>query len=142
MKKILLIFSIYTGLTSCNDTGSAVRGKSETDSIGISKTKQSVTPDTNKATRDTVQIKQTKNELAHKILGTWAFVGTENATFVIEEKGIYYPETFASYKYMVVGDSIKIHYDGYVGSYLIKMSSPDTLILRGDEEQVYYRFKD
>ncbi len=40
-----------------------------------------------------------------------------------------------------MNDSLKIKYDDYEGSFLIKMKGKDTLILSGDEEQVYHRIK-
>jgi hypothetical protein len=86
-------------------------------------------------------ISSNSNELRPKILGIWAFVGDENATFVIENDKITYPDHNASYKYVIANDSIHIKFDGYYGNYLVTTRGVDTLVLVGDEQQVYYRFK-
>ena len=84
---------------------------------------------------------ETDNDMRDKILGIWSFVGDENATFVIAKDKITYPDKNASYKYILRNDSILIKFDGFDGNYLVKTRGADTLILKGDEEQVYYRFK-
>lgn len=73
------------------------------------------------------------------ILGVWKLTGEENSSFVIEEKEIVYPDFNSNYKYEVKGDSLKIKFQGYEGAYQIEFNGPDTLILIGDEKQVYYR---
>lgn len=80
--------------------------------------------------------------LNNKMMGVWAFAGSDNASFVIEKDSIYYPGSFTSFKYLLVKDSIKIEYEGNAESFFVKMKGPDTLILKGDKEQVYYRFRD
>lgn len=75
------------------------------------------------------------------ILGIWAAVGDENATFVIAQDKITYPDQSASYEYTLINDSIHIKFDGYDGNYLVRKVGSDTLVLVGDEQQVYYRFK-
>lgn len=141
MKKILLAINISAFFLSCNnDTNSISKSKTTADSVNA--INKSTMVDTSfKNLKDTVVKQQPNNELANKIIGAWAFVGTENSSFVIEKKKIYYPETFASYKYLLVKDSVKIKYDDYTGSYLVKMKGLDTLILISDEEQIYYRLK-
>lgn len=140
MKNILFVVSLYAFLISCNDTNSASESQIINDSVNTKR--QSVVADTsNVVIKDTIKRSQPKSDLANNILGTWALVGMENASFVIEKKKITYPETFTSYKYSLVNDSIKIKYDDYTGSYLIKMNGSDTLILVGDEQQIFYRFK-
>jgi hypothetical protein len=75
------------------------------------------------------------------VLGVWAGPADENASFVIKEGSIYYPDHFKEYKYKLEHDSIKIEYGDYEGAFAIKMNGTDTLILSGDERQVFYRFK-
>ena len=79
--------------------------------------------------------------IIEKILGIWGIVGDENASFDIQKNKFFYPESSKSYKYKIVNDSLKIKYDDYEGAFLIKMKGKDTLVLIGDEEQTYYRFK-
>jgi hypothetical protein len=79
--------------------------------------------------------------LKSRIKGIWAAVGEENATFVIKDSTIFYPDHNDTYKYSLKADSIFIRFDGFVGRYLIRMHGNDTLITRGDDKQVYYRFK-
>jgi len=76
-----------------------------------------------------------------KILGAWAAVGDENATFVIGKGKITYPDHNASYQYVLTNDSLHIKFEGYDGNYLVKMRGSDSLVLIGDERQVFYRFK-
>ena len=85
--------------------------------------------------------KITGTALKSKIEGIWAYIGEENATFVIEDSTIFYPDHGATYKYFLAGDSLKIKFDDYDGNYLVKMRGPDTLVTTGDEEHVYFRFK-
>jgi hypothetical protein len=74
--------------------------------------------------------------------GIWAPKGDENATFYIKKSVIYYPDHFKSYKYQIIGDSIKIYYENFNQSFNYKFKGTDTLILSGEEgETDYYRFK-
>jgi hypothetical protein len=82
-----------------------------------------------------------ENILNKQILGIWAFVGDVNATFIIAKDTISYPDQNKSFKYLLTHDSLYIKFDGYDGSYLIKMKNIDTMILTGDEVQIYYRYK-
>jgi hypothetical protein len=70
-----------------------------------------------------------------------AAIGEENATFVIAKDKITYPDQNATYKHALVNDSMHIKFDGYEGNYLVKTKGSDTLVLMGDEQQIYYRFK-
>jgi hypothetical protein len=63
------------------------------------------------------------------------------ATFVITKDKITYPDQNAAYKYSLVDDSMHIKFDGYDGNYLVQTKGSDTLVLVGDERQIYYRFK-
>ena len=141
MNKIILVISFYAFILSCTDTN-GTKQQSEISSDSVSTVTKISLTDTNVAGKKTsIQTREPSNDLATRILGTWALIGGENASFVIEKKAINYPETFTSYKYSLINDSIKIRYDDYIGSYLLRMKGPDTLILSGDEEQVYCRFK-
>ena len=90
---------------------------------------------------DTARKKVMDNRVGDKILGIWAYAGDENATFVIAKGKITYPDQNASYKYILTGDSLRIKFPGYEGNYLVKTRGADTLVLKGEDEQVYYRFK-
>ncbi len=81
----------------------------------------------------------TSNGLAKKVIGTWNFIGDENASLVIESDSIYYPEKFRSFKYRVTNDVMHIKYDDYVSAFLIEMKGADTLVLKGNEVQTYVR---
>lgn len=130
MKINLFVVSLYAFLLSGNGFNSASESQIINDSVNTKK--QSVVADTsNIVIKDTIKRPQPKSDLANNILGTWALAGMENVSFVIEKKKITYPETFTSYKYSLINDNIKIKYDDYTGSYLIKMNGSDTLILIG-----------
>jgi len=90
---------------------------------------------------DTSKKENTFNNLKDRIVGIWAAMGEENATFVIAKDTITYPDQNASYTYALVNDSMLIRFDGYIGRYLVKIKTSDTLILTGDDQQVYYRLK-
>jgi len=75
------------------------------------------------------------------LLGVWAAVGDENASFVIDGKKISYPQSFRSYPYLLHKDTLTIQYDDYKLVSLVRFRSKDTLILTADEKQVFYRFK-
>ena len=75
------------------------------------------------------------------LLGIWAAVGDENASFVINGKKIYYPQSFKSYPYVLHKDTLTIQYGDYQVVSQVRFRSTDTLILEADEKQVFYRFK-
>ena len=138
MKKILFVMSVYVSLQSCVNNNEKQVVKTGDDSVIVAT--HSLKNDSSVLT-EKVKSQELNSNISSKILGAWALVGSENATFVIEKQKIVYPETFTSYKYYLSKDSIKIKYDDYIGSYLIKIKGSDTLILSGDEEQVYFRFQ-
>ena len=80
--------------------------------------------------------------LADKIQGIWGISGEETASFVIREDKIIYPEIDAGYRYSLKNDSIKIKYDEDERVFALHIQGPDTLILTGNEKQVYYRYKE
>ena len=135
MRKILLLICLYAFFSSCNDIPTN-QNEPPVDIISTVTVKvQPIVMDTNLAgAKNTIQVQQEDKDWTRKILGAWALNGSENATFVIEKKKISYPETFTSYKYSILKDSIRIIYDDYSENYLIKMYGSDTLILIGDEE--------
>ncbi len=52
----------------------------------------------------------------NKLLGIWTYDTNENATFKITEDSIYYIDHNATYKYDLVGDSIKIKFDDFIST--------------------------
>jgi hypothetical protein len=68
--------------------------------------------------------------------------GYKNATFEITKGTFYYPEHSSSYQYKVVGDSIKVKYDDYEGTFAFKFNGNNKLTLTGDDgKNVYSRIK-
>ncbi|HXB06700.1 MAG TPA: hypothetical protein VNW04_06285 [Puia sp.] len=124
MKKLLsVICSGCVLLASCKDGGGREKAVAVKDSVA-----------------DTTRNDAAGKGVKDKILGLWAAVGDENATFEIGKDQITYPDENASYKYVVSGDSIHIRFDGFSGDYKVRKRGADTLVFVGDEEQVYYRF--
>ena len=78
--------------------------------------------------------------LKSRIKGIWAAAGEDNTTFVIRDSTIFYADHNGTYKYTWKGDSIRVKYEGFAGRFLINMFGNDTLVMKGDEETVYYRF--
>lgn len=77
-----------------------------------------------------------------QLLGIWGKSEDENASFQILKDSIYYPEHDAYYHYKITGDSIRIKYDDYEGSFNFRFKGNDTLILNGMYgEQTYIRRK-
>jgi hypothetical protein len=134
MKKALVTVCIGIALTACNS-----KPKHKKDDLGDT-TKKELKTDTSVSVNDTAR-KRTINDMGEKLPGIWAAVGDENATFVITKGKIAYPGKNKSFKYALKDDSLHIRYDGYDRNYLVTTRGSDTLILTGDEKQVYYRFK-
>jgi len=80
----------------------------------------------------------------NSLLGIWIPKGSDNPAFFIRKSTIYYPEHFKSYRYKIIGDSIKIRYDGYSTSFAYKFHKNDTLVLVNNDygATVFYRKKD
>lgn len=72
------------------------------------------------------------------IIGMWALAGSKNVTFQIDKKTFYYPEHSMSYNYKVIGDSIKVHYDGFNQSFAFKLSGNNVLYLSGEDGDFKY----
>jgi len=146
MKKLL--FVIYSGcvlLAACKDGGGRDKAVAAKDSAALKDTvAKTPAKDTAKpalAVADTTRKDPVDKGVKDKILGLWAAVGDENATFEIGKDKITYPDQNVAYKYVVSGDSVHIRFDGYSGDYKVRKKGGDTLVFVGDEEQVYYRFK-
>lgn len=138
MKKLSFVICFCTVLVACNNKG---KQEKETLSDTSEKPPKADTIVHARLTNDSSQKETVGNGIRDKILGIWAAVGDENATFVIDKDKITYPDQNASYKYTLVNDSMHIKFNGYDGHYLIKTRGSDSLILVGYEQQVYYRFK-
>ena len=98
-------------------------------------------------TSETIEIKQkelSKNPKITKnmILGIWTNGSTENATFEIKPKTIYYVDDFKDYKYSLKNDTIEINYPDYVYRAGISLRN-DTLIMNSKEysQAKYWKFK-
>jgi len=140
MKNLLLNSLLAIILASCSDNGRNESANIHADSMikkedsNNKKLNYSV-----KEVQDTINPKSDK--IGTNILGIWAMLGEQNANFEIEKDKILYPEQSKSYKYKIVKDSIKIKYGSFEGVYAVRMRGTDTLILTGDQETIYYRFK-
>jgi hypothetical protein len=88
-----------------------------------------------------VERKIATREGKSNILGIWAADGDDNATFIIDKDSMIYPDHGASFAYRLVNDSLYVKYVDYTGRYLVTTKGSDTLILKGDEQEVFYRFK-
>lgn len=142
MKKVLSATCfICVILLACNSNGGNEKSKVVSSADTMAKAARNDTAQHITITKDASQKEIVNDSIGNKILGIWALVGMENASFIIEKKKITYPETNASYKYFLVKDSMRIKFDGYDGNYLVKTRGADTLVLVGDEEQIYFRFK-
>jgi hypothetical protein len=135
MKILNVAISVFM-LTSCNVGGENKNVQSGDSEKMISRNSISKTKKGNDIARS-----QASRTLEEQILGIWAVVGDENATFVISKETITYPDQNQSYRYALTNDSLYVKFDRYDDQYLVTMKGPDTLILKGDEKQVYYRFR-
>lgn len=90
-------------------------------------------------------ISPTMDTVAHesnKLIGFWALEDSEdsgNVTFEIRKSTFYYPEHNTAYKYKMVGDSIKIKYEDYEGSFAFKFKNKDVLVLAGEDGEYTYK---
>jgi hypothetical protein len=74
------------------------------------------------------------------ILGIWTDGSTENATFEINKKTIFYVDLLKEYK--LKKDSVFIFYDDYTFKGKIKISTDTLYITNEGIERKYWRFKD
>jgi hypothetical protein len=76
------------------------------------------------------------------ITGIWTSGETENATFQIDKDSIFYVDALQRFKYLVIGDSIIIKFDGYDYRCKILSATKDSLIWINDgTKTVFWRFK-
>ncbi|MBC6610131.1 hypothetical protein H8B15_04320 [Hymenobacter sp. BT507] len=75
------------------------------------------------------------------ILGIWKDGNSENATFDIRKDSIYYIDQFATYKYFIIGDSIKIYYPDRAFTGLVSLSKDTLTITSEDGATKFWKFK-
>jgi hypothetical protein len=83
--------------------------------------------------------KQNNNALKH--LGVWTDGNSENAIFEIRKDSIYYVDQFETYKYTLSGDSVKIFYDDWVFTGVIKLLGDTMIISSEDVTTKYWKFE-
>ncbi len=101
-----------------------------------------------KAVAKTVETKQKQLHnnakiTTDKITGIWTDGSTENATFEIKSKSIYYVEYFENYDYQLNNDTIEIKFPDYIYRAAIVLKN-DTLITTSKEygKTKFWRFKE
>jgi hypothetical protein len=77
------------------------------------------------------------------ILGIWTDGSSENATFEIKQKTIYYVDEFKDYKYFLKNNKIEINYPDNIYSAEILLRN-DTLIMNSKEygQAKYWKYKE
>lgn len=131
--KIQITLLIFLILLSCKQ-----KNETEIRSLEIEKTEkisETIKPD--KLQRSNCET--TKN----RIIGIWTNGSTENATFEIKSKTIYYVDDFKDYDYKLKNDTIEIAYPDYVYRAKIEFRN-DTLIMNSKEYSPakYWKFKE
>ena len=81
-----------------------------------------------------------KQTNASKLLGIWTEGSSGNATFDIRKDSIYYVDQFATYKYSLTGDSIKIYYPDWTFTGAISFSKDTLRIAYEDGTTTYWKF--
>jgi hypothetical protein len=84
-----------------------------------------------------------KASLKDSLIGIWTDGSDANATFDIRRDSIYYVDQFASYKYSLTADSIKIMYDDGPERFKVYFIK-DTLIMDSKDlgASKFWKFKD
>ena len=79
----------------------------------------------------------------NSIKGIWTDKSTENATFEIKDKTIYYVDDFATYKYTFKNNIIKIYYSDYTFTGKVSFKN-DIMFIKYSSGVVtkYVRFKE
>ncbi len=77
-----------------------------------------------------------------KLFGIWTDGSTENATFDIRKDSIYYVDHFATYKYSLTDDRIKIFYSDWTFTGAVVFSKDTMMIVSEDRMTKYWKFKD
>lgn len=95
------------------------------------------------AVADTLPAKLKKEDMREKLVGIWADSVGGNAVFQIDKKTFFYVDNEGRYNYKFMGDSIRVHYDGYYQSFAWKFNGDDVLVLTGrDGVTPFYRIKE
>jgi len=84
--------------------------------------------------------KAKQNELSN-FLGLWTDGNNENASFDIRKDSIYYVDQLATYKYSIVGDSIRIYYPQWTFTGAIVLSNDTLTITSREGTTQYWKFK-
>lgn len=119
-------------------------GCQQKEAVSKSKSEEKITNTTSEA----VETKQKEFDRNSKItqnmiMGIWTNGSTENATFEIKSKSIYYVDDFQDYSYKLKNDTIEIKYPDYIYRAKILLKN-DTLIMNSKEysQAKYWRFKE
>ncbi len=131
MKNLLLI-ALLVLFVSCNLSS----GNNSTIQHGLAKADTS---------RLSAKIKNygLNSKSLEKLIGVWADTAGGNAAFEIDKKTFYYPDNGDNYNYKIIGDSIQVHYEGFLQSFAWQFKGNDTLLLKGaDSISTFYRIKE
>jgi len=127
MKLNILLLFLFS-LTACKDENTSTQQVLESGkSLEIENSKLKVS-----------KVRKAQNSF----VGIWTDGNTQNATFEIKPKSIYYVEHFEDYSYKLENDIIEIKYPDY--TYIAKIAlRNDTLIMKSEEygEAKFWRFK-
>ncbi len=72
---------------------------------------------------------------------TYTYDTNENATFEITRDSIYYVDHNATYKYDLIGDSIKIKFDDFISTGKVNFVGDTLIITYENGESKYWHFK-
>jgi predicted small secreted protein len=100
--------------------------------------------DTARAIQKTVNSKQDsaiEKRGTSNILGVWTNDSIENSTFDLRKDSIFYVDLFATYKYSIIGDSIKIYYRNWTFTGMIHCANDTLTIASNDGATKYWKFK-
>ena len=105
-------------------------------------------PQTKNTSSKAIEIKQKESNrnseiTQNMIMGIWTDGSTENATFEIKSKSIYYVDDFKDYSYELKNDTIEIKYPDYIYRAKVLLRN-DTLIMNSKDynQAKYWRFKE
>lgn len=100
-----------------------------------------VMKDTTKRIKKAVEaIGQRTDGSNSNLLGAWTDGSSENASFEIRKDSIYYVDQFATYKYSLTGDIIKIYYPDWTFTGAINFSKDTLTIASEDGTTKYWKF--
>ena len=125
--KYLFAFTFLFIISSCREKSPGTTA-TKTDSTSI-------------AGENPVEITQ-ENSSNISLIGPWTSGLSDNALFDVRKDSIFYVEDLESYKYILVGDSIKIYYPGYTFSGKVNLQQDTLTITSEGEESRYWRFRD